>query len=319
MTHVADEPSGQPADREAWATFARAQLAGVLRLVETECDGRRVDVDGYRWAPDDLPDGTAFNLATLCPKGVYSQDVSRPAGKDGHVRWWTNRRDIDELDGYAAAEPRLWIVRDVLQFYLCHGTFLKRGDPVRVNGFRLKKDVWRTDGHTVLSTLGSFGAACNCSCKFCYEYGNILFSRYGLLTHAEAKERLAHYDPAAGDGIVPVLRRYGEPTINPEFLDILAEMRRASPDEVLFFVTNGSMLTEPVVKRLRELQRVQMSLSINTIDVDRRKDLMGFATQRLSEQGIRAAELLSKHGVRYESTIVAWPPLDFDMLERTEG
>ena len=316
MTNTTALPSRRPEGGNTWATFAHAQLASVLRLVELECDGRRVEVDGYRWAPDGRPDGPPFRLAELCPKGVYSQDVSRPASRDGHVRWWTNRPDIDELDGYAAAEPRLWTVRDVLQFYLAHGTFLKAGRPVTVTGFRLIKPIWQTDGHSILSTLGSFGAACNCSCKFCYEYGNILFSRYGLLTYAEARERLMYYNPNTGEGIIPVLRRYGEPTINPDFLRILAEMRRVSPDEVLFFVTNGSMLTEPVVKELRRLQRVQMSLSINTVDVARRKDLMGFPTLRLAEQGIRAAELLYRHGVRYESTIVTWPPLDFDMLER---
>jgi len=287
----------------------------VLRLVALECDGRAVPVDGYRWEPG-AGTGPRADMAELLAKAYRAPDKQQKPKADGRQPWWTAREEPDELAAYAYYEPRLWLVRDILQFYLAHGTFLDGEAPMHVNGFRLNKPIWQTDEQTILHAVGSFGAACNCSCKFCYEYGNILFSRKGLLSYAEADERLRQYDPRTGEGMIPVIRRYGEPTANPDFMRILRRMRETSPDELLFFITNGSMLDERTVAEMAELQPIQLSLSVNAFDPAHRKELMGFAGDRLNRVGLEAPALLERYGIRYEATFVCWPPVDFDELDR---
>ena len=71
-------------------------------------------------------------------------------------------------------EPRIELIDTMLKSLLDLVELEYRGEPVRVDGFRLRNlEDWRTADETSLQqNLGSLSTVCNCRCTFCYEDGN---------------------------------------------------------------------------------------------------------------------------------------------------
>ncbi len=208
---------------------------------------------------------------------------------------------------FAREEPRIELIEATLRSLLATVVLEFEGQPVQVDGFRLRNlEEWRTAREVSLQqNLGSLSTACNCKCKFCYEDGNPegLFDkdpRFVSLDEALTRSRYLH----DGRGLLRETKSFFEPLANPDFLELLELVREHDPTQVIDVTTNGALLSPQVVSRLAELKPAYVNLSLISADEPTRRHLMG---DRRAGTAIAAIAALRSHEIPYMGTLVPLP------------
>lgn len=98
----------------------------------------------------------------------------------------------------------------------------------------------------------------------------------------------------------------GEPTMHPQFREILALVRRTFPDTPISITTNGRYLSEDLVAFLASHQPVLINLSLNSASPEGRRILMG-DTPEQAAAAIQGVRLLHKYGVPFTGSMVGMP------------
>lgn len=106
-----------------------------------------------------------------------------------------------------------------------------------------------------LSALLELTYACNWRCVFCYN------PRHHDRRRLDAAEWSLVLDDLRHLGTLSVTVTGGEPLTHPEALEIMAAVRARAMTFRLF--TNGSLVTDPVARRLAELHPVAVELSLH--------------------------------------------------------
>jgi len=191
------------------------------------------------------------------------------------------------------------------------------GRAVEADGFRLKNlEKWclEKDGG-LFRNLDSISSYCNAKCEFCYELGNPLPYERSMLSLEEVATRARYFDPATGMGILhPALRLSLEPFTNPNLIDIIQNVRRKSPGELIILTTNGSFLTPKMIEQIAGLQPVVLSVSVNCCSAGTRRRMMG---DNSADTALGALRLLEEKGIRFVGTIVAWHTIPPEELLET--
>jgi hypothetical protein len=218
---------------------------------------------------------------------------------------------------FAREEPRVELIESMLRSLLEVVELECEGQPVRVDGFRLRNlDDWRTVHETSLEqNLGSLSTACNCKCTFCYEDGNPkgLFEkqpRFVSLAEARTRQRYLH----DGRGLFRESKGFFEPLVNPDFIAILELIRQHEPNTVIDVTTNGALLTPETVSELARLSPVYVNISVISTDPQMRRTVMG---DPRAASAIEAVELMRQHDIPFMGTVVPWPEQGLDDVVRT--
>ena len=218
---------------------------------------------------------------------------------------------------FVREEPRIQLIDALLTSLLRVVELEFEGQPVRVDGFRLRDlEDWRTARETSLQqNLGSLSTACNCKCTFCYEDGNPdgLFEkkpRFVGLDEALTRRRYLH----DGRGLFRECKGFFEPLTNPDFLALMELVREDEPEAVIDVTTNGALLTPEMVARLSELKPIIVNVSLISADEPTRRGLMG---DRRAGSAIRAVELLRSAEIPFMGTVVPSPQQGLDDVEKT--
>lgn len=228
-------------------------------------------------------------------------------------------KGYETVDSILLTEPRIEAIRRELQALLAVVELESNGQPVTIDGFRLRSIADWADYPTSLSDIfWHLSSACNFNCEFCYEKGNPpdfpIQNTPRMATPEEIATRLHHYDPVKGKGIFTVRTAINEPFANRHAVEYLKAMRAKNPNELISFVTNGSYLTEETVCTLHDLQPLFFNLSIYSTDPTiRRQVIRDFRGDR----SVKAVELLSKYRIPYMTNLVMWPSIPFEDMERT--
>jgi hypothetical protein len=218
---------------------------------------------------------------------------------------------------YAPVEPRIDALKNELERILSLVTLEQNGQPLHVDGFRLRDvNSWHTGiAESPFETLGPLSGLCNAKCVFCMER-DLPFDRdYSLLSHKEALTRLNHYNPQTGQCLFPSARPHMETLLNKEELRILAAARNRNPSELLIITTNGSTLTRNTIRELAALSPFLLKLSVNTTAPGGRKRLMGLS----GDDGaiLSAMTWLGEFGVPFVGSLVPWPGMTEQELRKT--
>lgn len=152
---------------------------------------------------------------------------------------------------------------------------------------------------------------CNVRCAFCSHHQN----------PPEVKAiAIPHLDPELVDDLLDYLdgsRKIiigestslimeGEPFTHPRFFEILEAIRRKFPQTLIQITTNGTMLTETSIVRLKALEPLELVVSLNACHPGARRQLMADGR---ADVACTAPPLLQKHRLRYHGSIVAMPHL----------
>ena len=185
------------------------------------------------------------------------------------------------------------------------------GAKIPVDGFRLKPlKAWRTrirpgDTEPIEHYLAS--GVCNVACEFCYEFGTPkeLRTPKQRVSLSELNTRLKYYEPENGRALFDIFHQYYDAFSHPDCISILHKIRQKT-NGILDLITNGRTLTEDVVKELRALRPLQLTISLNSADPGKRKIVMRDKTPEIAA---RSLPILKKYNIPFGIVIVPWPPL----------
>lgn len=225
------------------------------------------------------------------------------------------------IDSVRLSEPRIEAVARRLKALLEVVQVESGGEPVEIDGFRLRDPAdWTAPQGSANSELWHISTACNMRCPFCYEEGDpgdasALNEPAGMVTVEEIDTRLRHADAASGTGLFRPLTYINEMFCNPRALEIMGRVRAAMPPgEVFTFVTNGTYLDEPTVRRLAEFKPLFFNFSVNSLDPEIRRRVLA---DREPATAIASLELLRAHRIPYLGSLVCWPTIPWDDIEHT--
>ncbi|MEE9437216.1 MAG: radical SAM protein, partial [Candidatus Adiutricales bacterium] len=246
-----------PIDKETGSSpgdlkdFFRTQLRELFDLLIPTRDGEEVLLDGFKMLND--------------PSSVWPINSSED----------DDRQSAGPLDLY---EPRINCIRRVLESLLRVIDLEANGEPVSVDGFRLKNlNHWLTPS-TASDILAHAASRCNLDCRFCYNKGTTPTLKPVACgaddRYRELRTRIENYRPQAGLSLFPNMGSPAEPLAHPRIMDILSELR-AKTGETLRFSTNGSTLTPETIRNLAGFKPIYLDLSLNSSSPKRRAWLMG--------------------------------------------
>lgn len=242
------------------------------------------------------------------PEGAFPQGNLDP---EGDVVTYISQETV------RFSEPRIPFMTALLEHLLPYCQFFTPGgDTVQIRGFRLIPRAWVVPYRESLTdNLGSLSSSCTCHCRFCYMDGNPYFNGRGFnLDPGEARLRIKYYNREEKQGLFPILREYLEPFANPQVLDIFRLLRQHDKEEYLTLITNGNRLTQEVVEELAKLKPINVNISLNTLNPQRRRYLM---RDQKPEVVLQSFHLLSQAGIPFGGSIVASPQIPLEELEET--
>lgn len=288
--------------------LVRAILDNLLNVVVPLEANDDVKVDGFRWLMD---------KETMCR-------VFPEADSSGHSRDLPNRReDLSRRTGEhkssyqnpsnaAFYEPRIDLIRKLIESLLALVEFEQDGEVVKVDGFRLKdlRDWLAPSAGDPGEVFEYAGGHCSCDCVFCCNKGNppsvatcSNLNRTAEEEFEEMQTRINYFSPGAKMALFPSLGCVYEPTEHPYFVRTLRLLREKT-SKPFRITTNGSNLTPDLVAKLAEVRPVYLYLSLNSSSALRRRRLMRDPNPEIA---IDALPLLKQRSVPYAVVIVPWP------------
>lgn len=150
---------------------------------------------------------------------------------------------------------------------------------------------------------------CNGKCLFCPQHE---FTEKGFMTDELYAKIL---DEASQ---LPNLKMFhpmltGEPFLDKKFMSRLLMARDKLSNVEIELYTNGSLLTEEIVSQLSTISNLHLSVSLNGLNPETRKKLMGLDDYW---HVIQMFKLMETVGVKYRATLVAYPEVS---LEEVRG
>jgi hypothetical protein len=221
-----------------------------------------------------------------------------------------------KLADFSRTEPLIRLVARMLGSILRRCTVSQDGRLLRPGGFRLRRLAdWsaQSTGATA-PMLELLSSPCRVSCSFCYHLGNppgVGGTRQNV-TWDEIETRLRYFR----DGLLLPRRNLSdvdEVFTHPRCFDLLDALFTDGP-RIVVANTNGCSLTEDVVERLADYRWALVNLSLTSSNPEVRRVHLRDARP---EVAIASLEHMDRHRVPYSVSIVAWPPIGLDDLERT--
>lgn len=212
------------------------------------------------------------------------------------------------------SEPSIIMIKKILEsvfkrIYLID----KKGRRIFIKGFRLKIDRWLRKCESLPYNIRHLISLCNCNCEFCYHKNNPLKIKY-VMPIEEAKTRAKYFNRNNKKGIVSFHNMLGEYFFHPEVMKILEIIREKDPESPIDITTNGTLLSEDIIKKLSQLRPIYINVSLNSVDISLRKKLM---KGKGHESILRTIELLKEYHIPFTGSIVAWYTLPLEIIEKT--
>jgi len=154
-------------------------------------------------------------------------------------------------------------------------------------------------------------SVCNVSCIFCsHRHNPPGVDTYHLppLSVDTIRDLIGFLDAGKkiviGESITKI--NEGEPFTHPDFFAILELLRGAFPSTLIQITTNGTLLTEQVVRRLTALAPLELNLSLNSANPGSRRALMNDKAAKLA---VESPALLASCKIAFHGSIVGLPHL----------
>ena len=259
----------------------RNHLRELLNLIIPTSRGLEVNVDGFKILAD-------LNFIYLC------------SGEDKGSQEGENPLEI--------YEPRIGYIQRLLESLLGFVDLEVDGEPVHVDGFRLKNlNQWLGPGGGAMELLAHAASRCNLNCRFCYNKGVPPQLRPKPQDpeeeYREIQTRIAYYSPRGKLNLFPKFGTPCESLGHPHVLDIL-KLLREKTDEPFRISTNGSQLTVEMIQALKKLKPIFLDVSLNSSNPERRYWLMDDSHP---EVALSSLAYLKDARIPYSVVVVPWP------------
>lgn len=228
-------------------------------------------------------------------------------------------RGYESIDGTILTEPRIDAIRRELQALLRVVQVEVDERPVEVDGFRLRQlEDWADSPTSLSGIFWHLSSVCNFRCEFCYEKGNPndfpIHNTTRMASLSEIDTRLKYYDAVNQRGLFSIRSSINEPFVNKNAVEILRKIRSKNPDELISFVTNGSLLGEEAIDAIASMSPVFFNLSLYSVDPKVRRTVLGDARPHAA---VEAVARLSARRIPFMANLVMWPSISFEDMART--
>lgn len=231
--------------------------------------------------------------------------------KEDHRTCREGPPSFQNIHSAALYEPRIHLIKQLLEAVLTLVDLEKDGTAVDINGFRLKNPGHWTvpSGCDPAEIFEYAGSRCNCECVFCYLKGKPPLPSLDFPRRTAAEEleeirtRLKYFSPRKKRSLFPGPGSTCEVLTHPHILEILAELRRKT-GRPFRLITNGAALAPDMIGALAGLAPVYLDVSLNSASPSRRRRLMRDVKP---EVAINALPLLNSARIPYSVVIVPWP------------
>lgn len=284
-------------------------ILGSLLNVSMPLEARRdVKIDGFRWLIDKEK---VYQVYPQTDSSSHSSEFAE-RGQGLSLKTRECSSAFQNASNAAFYEPRIDLIKKLVESLLTLIEFEQEGQVVKVDGFRLKNlQDWLVPSSGDPSGIFNYaGSHYNCDCIFCCNKGNPPsvathdnLNRTAEKEYEEMKTRIRHFVPEAGRALFPSLGCIYEVMSHPYFIEVL-RLLRGKTSEPFKITTNGSNLTPEKVAELAQLKPIYFYLSLNSSSASRRRRLMRAPRPEIA---INALPLLRQEGIPYATVIVPWP------------
>jgi wyosine [tRNA(Phe)-imidazoG37] synthetase (radical SAM superfamily) len=158
---------------------------------------------------------------------------------------------------------------------------------------------------------------CNTSCIFCSHKQNpdeIDVFRMPKLNLSDFEEIIEFMSPdkkiVIGEAATRIIE--GEPLLHKDFINIIGLVRKKFPHTLIQITTNGILLSEDLINKLVELGGIELNISVNCINPEKRRQVLGIAAQK----DITAVLKMLNGKIKFSGSCVIIPDvLDFTDIE----
>lgn len=297
------------------AELVRIALESLLGIIMPLEMGKDVKIDGFRWLTDREE---TYQLFSQTDSSLCSSDSSRTA-QESSTNAGEHNLDYQNTAIAAFYEPRIALIKKLIESLLTLIEFEYKGEPVKVDGFRLKDlNDWLVTGTgDPTEIIDQAASRCDCECIFCCNKGNPLSIAVCNSPHRNAEKefedirtRIRYFAPEAKKTLFPGTGCVYESMTHPYFLDML-RLLRDKTSRPFRITTNGRHLTHLMVAELAKLKPVYLYLSLNSSSPSRRMNLMRDPNPAIA---IDSLPLLRQHGIPYATVVVPWPVETIDEM-----
>ncbi|MFA4844113.1 MAG: radical SAM protein [Candidatus Margulisiibacteriota bacterium] len=216
---------------------------------------------------------------------------------------------------YVLSDPRIIFIKRIIQIMLVQ-IALNRSRAKLPFAFKLRvlKDwLIKTSPDAFLA---QFSWHCNADCVFCYQKGTPSFIKTKRKnSFQEMETRLKYFNPQESLGLVAgETYENDEILTNPNIIKGLKSLREKGCSKILEILTNGTPLTHEMIDKLACFHPLKISISLNSADINRRKQLMNDSRPGTA---IASLPLLKQHKIPFTVNIVAWPGLPLSDIKKT--
>ncbi len=303
------EPKRQPVFHHRLAEFVRVLLENLLDIIVPLRAGEDIRIDSFRWLMNKEQE---FQLFSRTENAAYSSSDTSRMGQRLISETGERELDFQNIANATFYEPRINMIKQLIESLLTVVELEYQGKPVRVDGFRLKnlQDWLVASAGDPSEIIDYTGSHCNCDCVFCCNKGNppsIAVAnapdRTADKEFAEIKTRMKYFSPKGEKALFPSLGCVYETAIHPHFMDVLKLLRKKT-SKPFRITTNGSNLTPSAIMELAELKPVYLYISLNSSSPSRRRKLMRDPSPEIA---INALPLLRQYRIPFAAIIVPWP------------
>lgn len=274
-------------------TLIKIVLSNILNLIELEDRfGKKLRVFGFK------------------PKGSrYRKMITRNLKEEAVL--------YQSINGFKRLEPRIGFIKNTLEMILsCIDLTDERDNVVYPYSFRLKDlKHWLVPLH-LNDFLCQLAWPCTVHCSFCYQKGTpsrLRTKRY--LSIVEIRTRLKYYNLKKGIGLTfGTTFDVDENLENPYIFEILQTLRAQDKNIPFSISTNGATLTEAHIRKLADLQPVQLHLSLNSANPLIRQYVMH---DPFPDIAINSVKLLNRYEIPFVLSCVMWPTIPFTDIAET--
>lgn len=221
-----------------------------------------------------------------------------------------------ETAKYLPNEPRIHFLKEILLSLLICGDFYHNEHQLKITGFSLRNLASfsckkKTSPGSIIQL---FRRPCRIHCKYCYQDGIPWDFPFNVrkVDDDEILDRIRNF--SKGSELFPRLIYNVDETISHPLFFYGMNILRKKTDDVFYIYTNGESLSRDNIQKLKGLMPLLLNISLTSADPVIRKEITGDKTPEIAINGIK---LLYDHKIPFEVSIVAWPDIPFNDIERT--
>jgi hypothetical protein len=217
-------------------------------------------------------------------------------------------------------EPRIVLLLRLLRSLRSLSTVAALPGLDGIVGLRLKRlSDWLIRGRPVDPghIMAAVSWTCGMACEFCYQKGTpseMKPRRLGT-TADEMITRIRYYKPSTGERLFDKTNfDTDEMLSHPEAVHFMERLRDKTTEPFYDITTNGKPLTEDVTAALKRLAPLEVGVSLDTVDVARRRAVL---RDPEPEQAVEGVLRLHRLEIPFAVSVVAWPALGIEDLAET--